>query len=146
MTGGDERVPGARGIALSITVLPAPLAICRRSAGAPVPTWTERGTSFLSVSRTPTELSIVADEAAVPPLEAAVRGYRALRVEGPLSLDLVGVIASIAVPLAAAGVPLFPIATHDTDYILVPGPALARAVAALEAAGHRIAPAAGAEA
>jgi len=36
-------------------------------------------------------------------------------------------------------VPIFPIAAFDTDYVLVPGDELARAVAALVAAGHRVA-------
>jgi hypothetical protein len=44
----------------------------------------------------------------------------------------------IATPLADAKIPIFPIATYDTDYVLVAQSDLARAVAALEAAGHRI--------
>jgi hypothetical protein len=128
--------------ALSLTVLPSLLALCRLSADAEVPSWTAAARTFLTISRTPTELSIVADEAAVPAGVHAERGYRVLRVEGPLPLGLVGVIAALATPLAAAGVPIFPIATYDTDYVLVPGAALGRAVAALASAGHRVAGAA----
>ena len=92
----------------------------------------------MSISRTPAELSIVADDAVIPEGVAARRGYRALRVEGPLTFDVVGIVAAFAAPLAAAGVPIFPIATFDTDYVLVHGDDLARAVAALVAAGHRV--------
>jgi uncharacterized protein len=42
-------------------------------------------------------------------------------------------------PLAAAKVPLFAIATFDTDYVLVKEEHLAAATAALEGAGHRVA-------
>ena len=68
----------------------------------------------------------------------AQRGYRALRVEGPLPLDLIGIFAAIAAPLAAAQVPIFPIATYDTDYVLVADSHFERAVRALEVAGHSI--------
>ena len=123
---------------LALTVLHDHFALCRLPVDAEVPAWVTHAAAFLTVSRTPTELSIVADERAVPAELDARRGYRALRVEGPLPLELVGVLAALATPLAAAGVPIFPIATYDTDYLFVPGVELDRAVAALVAAGHRV--------
>ncbi|HEU4586152.1 MAG TPA: ACT domain-containing protein [Gemmatimonadaceae bacterium] len=124
--------------ALTLAVLEGRFAVCRLAAGSEVPPWIAQADTFLTVSRTPTELSIVADESAVPAAMDAQRGYRALRVEGPLPLELVGVLAAIATPLAAARVPIFPIATYDTDYLLVPDAQLASAVSALLAAGHRV--------
>jgi hypothetical protein len=47
-------------------------------------------------------------------------------------------MASLAAPLADAGVPIFPIATHDTDWILVPGAQLDAALTALRGAGHDV--------
>ena len=123
---------------LTLKVLAALLALCRLSATDAIPEWTTRARTFLTISRTRTELSIVADESAVPLSLNADRGYRALRVEGPLPLDLVGIFVAIAAPLAAARIPIFPIATFDTDYVLVAQGNLARAIAALEAAGHRV--------
>jgi hypothetical protein len=108
------------------------------AAADPVPEWTASARAFLTISRSPGELSIVADDAAVPSHLNAARGYRALRVDGPMPLELVGVIAAIASPLAAAGVPIFPIATYDTDYVLIRGSDLSQAVSALGAAGHRV--------
>jgi hypothetical protein len=55
-----------------------------------------------------------------------------------MALDLVGVMARLATPLAEAKVPIFPIATYDTDYILVHRDHLSAANAALMAAGHRL--------
>lgn len=123
---------------IALTLLTTPLALYRLPPGGAIPEWTSRARDFLTISRTPTELSIVADEAALPEELGALRGYRAFRVNGPLPLDLIGIFAVIAGPLADAAVPIFPIATYDTDYVLVPGSAVATAIAALEAAGHRI--------
>ena len=55
---------------------------------------------------------------------------------GPLDLTLTGILASLLQPLADAACPVFTVATHDTDYLLVPGHELPRAVVALRAAGH----------
>ena len=114
------------------------LAICRLPAGTPTPGWAERAQRFLTISRTADELSITADAEVVPPEAHCARGYRAIRIHGPLAFDLVGVLASIAAPLAAANISIFNISTYDTDYILVKSGDLARAVAALERAGHRV--------
>ncbi len=123
---------------LPLSALATPLALCRLSPSDEIPEWTAHARTFLTISRTPTELSIVADEAAVPGNVDAQRGFRALRVEGPLPLDLIGIFAALASPLAAANVPIFPIATYDTDYVLIAESHFERAVAVLEAAGHRV--------
>jgi hypothetical protein len=51
---------------------------------------------------------------------------------------MVGVLASIAEPLAGAGISIFAISTFDTDYVLVGDQKLAAAIAALQAAGHQV--------
>jgi hypothetical protein len=50
----------------------------------------------------------------------------------------VGVLASIAGPLAGAGISIFAISTFDTDYVLVGDQMLAAAIEALNAAGHPV--------
>ena len=67
-----------------------------------------------------------------------MRGYVAMRVEGTLAPELVGVLASLAKPLADAGIPILAIGTHDTDYVLVRAADLERAVGALQRAGHEV--------
>jgi hypothetical protein len=121
---------------LTLRVLPETLAICRLAPSEPVPAWAASG-AFGSVTRTPTELSIVSAEAATPPGVAAERGWRAIAVDGPLDFGLTGVLASLAAPLAGAQISIFSVSTFDTDYILVREAALARAVDALARAGHR---------
>ena len=123
---------------LPLTVLESRFALCRLQPGDAIPEWTSAAREFLTISRTPTELSIVVDEIAVPQSVEATRGYRALRVEGPLPLEMVGVAVSIAGPLADQGISIIPIGTYDTDYILVRDIDLPHAVATLTAAGHSL--------
>lgn len=123
---------------LPLELLPDTLAICRLEAGAPVPEWTERSPGFLTVSRTAEELSITAVESAVPREARCERAYRALRVRGPLPLDLIGILAAILDPLAEAGLGIFAISTYDTDYVLVKSGDLPAALDALEGAGHQV--------
>jgi uncharacterized protein len=59
-------------------------------------------------------------------------------VRGPLPLDLIGILAAIADPLAEAGLSIFAISTFDTDYVLVKSRDLPAAVEALERAGHQL--------
>lgn len=61
-----------------------------------------------------------------------------LEVDGPLPFSLVGVLAALTVPLAEAGVSVFPIATHDTDHLLIHAREEQHAVDALTGAGHEI--------
>lgn len=122
---------------LPLELLPGPLAICRLPAEAPIPDWIA-GASFLTISRTPEELSITIDQARVPAGVRSERDYRAVRVAGTLPPDLIGILVSIGAPLAAAGLPIFAISTFDTDYVLIRSPDLDTALAALRGAGHQV--------
>lgn len=121
---------------LQFTLLPETLAIVRLDGDAPIPAWV-RG-SFVSVTRSHGELSIVCGEGSVPEHVAATRGWRCLRAEGPFPLDAVGIAASFIPALAAAQVSVFLVATYDTDYLLVNGEQLTRALQALQDAGHNV--------
>lgn len=133
---GPEAVAAPRPLVLR--VLPYPLAIVRLAADSAHPAWAT-GDALLSITRTSDELSIVCDEACVPTDAVVEPGWRALAVEGPLAFELAGVLASIAVPLAAAGVSIFAVSTYDTDYVLVKSEVLGRAREALTRAGHSVA-------
>jgi hypothetical protein len=112
-------------------------AVCRLGPKSAAPEWAVG--RFVSATRTDDELSIVCEAAAVPADTVAEGPYAMLRVAGALELGLTGILASLALPLASAGVPIFALSTFDTDYVLVRERDRARAEAALAAAGHRFA-------
>ena len=123
--------------ALRVLGVPGRFAVCRLSPADAVPSWAN-GPGFVSITRTDDELSIVCADALVPRGTECMRGYVAMRVEGTLAPELVGVLVSLAKPLADAGIPILAIGTHDTDYVLVREADLERAVGALQRAGHEV--------
>jgi uncharacterized protein len=125
---------------MRVRILEGDYAVCRLGLLADTPPTPERGAGFWSLTEVGEERSLVCLEDLAPAGRdgtAVVEGWRILEVEGPLDLALTGVLAELAAPLAAAGVPIFPIATHDTDWILIPGAQLPAATDALHAAGHQ---------
>jgi uncharacterized protein len=122
---------------LELSLLPGRFAISRLASKAPLPDWVTQG-AFYSVTRTSDELSIVAEESSVPAGAQSENGWRILKVQGPFVLSEVGVLASLAAPLAAARVGMFVVSTFDTDYLLVTQEQLASAITALDRAGHSI--------
>jgi uncharacterized protein len=102
-----------------------------------VPAWAT-GASFSSVTRTEDELSVVCPEADVPEDVARERSWRALKLEGSFELSMVGILSSVAAPLAEAGASIFAVSTFDTDYVLVRGEQLGLAVDTLREHGHRV--------
>ena len=122
---------------LRLSLLPDVLAVCRLESSDPIPDWATRS-GFFSISKTAEQLSVVCASADVGEEVRASRGWRAIKVEGPLDLDLVGILVSVAVPLAQAGVGIFPIGTFDTDYVLVRDGQLGQALKALRGTGFNI--------
>ena len=122
---------------LRFIVLPDHLAVCRFNQDTPIPAWALSGTVF-TITRTADELSVVCQQNLVPDGVRCERGWRCLRVAGTMDFSMIGVVASLSTPLAAAGVGIFVISTFDTDYLLVKNDDFSRAVAALRAAGHAV--------
>jgi uncharacterized protein len=111
------------------------LAICRLDAAAAVPAWA-RG-SFVTISRTERELSIVCAQQHVPAAVQHERDKVAFGIEGTVPMTTIGILASLCGALAAASVPVFVISTHDTDWLLVSADRFPAARTALERLGHR---------
>jgi hypothetical protein len=122
---------------LTLTLMPDRLAVCRMDSSADVPPWAI-APGFFSITRTSDELSIVTGQDAPPPGVLHEPGWRCLKLEGQFDFALTGILASLATPLADAGVGIFAISTYDTDYVLVKQADLTQAVAALQAAGHTV--------
>ena len=123
---------------LAFSVIAGERAIVRLGAGADLPPWLDAASpTFLAVTRTARETSIVCDAVVVPHETPAERGWALIELRGPFAFSEVGVLAAIARPLADAGIALFAISTFDTDYVLVRTRALDHACDVLVSAGHR---------
>ena len=121
--------------ALTLIALEDVLAISKLPADAPLPPWALGG-PFVSITRTPDELSIVCREEDLPLESNSERGWRCLRVAGPLPFSAVGILASLVEPMARGGIPVFVVSTFDTDYLLLKAGDFDRAVEHLQQAGH----------
>lgn len=119
------------------TALPQRLAVCRLSPGSRLPAWALHG-EFFSITRSADELSIVCEESRIPDGIKAERNWVALKLEGPFPFSLTGVLASFIEPLAKHKIPIFALATFDTDYILIKRENLEAAHRALADAGHEM--------
>lgn len=124
---------------LSLSLLPERLAVCRLGPNEVIPQWVF-STSFWSVTRTDEELSLILPEKLVPSSWKVKKGWRCLKVHGPLDFSITGIIASLSTPLAEAGVSILAISTYDTDYLLVRSGDVDRAKEILIEHGHRISP------
>jgi uncharacterized protein len=104
---------------LNLSLLKGRVAICRLSPTERIPEWAMADASFCSVTRGKDELSIVCPESFVPEDIKQEAGWRLFKVAGPLGFELTGILASMAGPLATAGVSIFAVSTFDTDYLMV---------------------------
>ena len=114
--------------------LPGRYAVCRLSPEVAVPAWAAG--PFVNITFTSDELAIICPAERVPVDVRAERDWRVLKLVGPFPFTATGVLASLATPLAKAGISLLSIATYDTDYFLVKNDVFNDAVAVLVAAGH----------
>ena len=121
----------------TLELLPERLAVCRLEPDQVDLDW-DPGEGLLSVTFTSEEVSVVCEEAYAPADAEIARGWRCLRVVGPLDFEMVGVLANLAGALAAERIPIFALSTFDTDHILVRSSDLERSVEALRGAGHEV--------
>jgi hypothetical protein len=123
---------------LTLHLLPDQYAVARSNGSiTQTPAW-DANSKLLALIQTPGETTLVCREEDLPTGYTAEVGWRALVVEGPLAFELTGILASLAEPLAQAGVSIYAISTYSTDIILIKENMLSQATAALNAAGHNI--------
>lgn len=123
---------------LKLKLLDGLFCIFRLEPCRAIPEWVLAGT-FFSITKTEEELSIVCSQNVLPEDAGSEmvceKGWRCLKVEGPLDFSLTGILAELSSVLAAAGVSIFAISTYDTDYILVKQKKLENAINALVSDG-----------
>jgi len=121
---------------LTLSLLPDNYSICRLGPEADIPSWALAG-DFFSITRTEEELSLVCSQEVVPDGIQCEKGWRCIMVGGPLDFSLTGILTSLTIPLAQAGISVLAISTFDTDYLLVKEAQVDRAVQKLLQSGHR---------
>lgn len=95
--------------------------------------------AYCFVGKTDEERSLVCLSTDVPANATACdRGWRALRVQGPLDFSLIGILAHLSSLLAENGIGLFAVSTYNTDYILVKQDAYRHALEVLVRAGYPV--------
>lgn len=122
----------------TLSQYPEKLAIVRLGPGAEVPTWAE-SSSLFSVTATANETSVICATRTVPAKTPSIRPLTAFMVHGPLDPEMTGVLSTLLAPLAVAEIPVFPMSTFDTDWILVPQAQADRAAEEWQRRGHTVA-------
>ncbi len=117
-------------------VHPERLAIARLDRADEVPSWARGG--FVTISRTPDELSVICAQVHIPTATRHERDKIALGALGTIPMTTIGVLASLCSALAEANVPVFVISTFDTDWLLVSADRFEAARAALTGVGHAV--------
>jgi uncharacterized protein len=95
---------------------------------------------FYSFTKTIDEISIVCKQSAIKVSDKSIADidWKIIKIKGPLSLSLTGIIAEITGVLWEIKVPVFTISTYKTDYILVKNENIDKAITALENNGYKI--------
>jgi hypothetical protein len=122
---------------MKIEVLSGQFSVSRLDPASKFPDWALES-SFYSISRTASELSVVSETALIPPGIKTEGGWRMMKVEGILDFGLTGILSSITTPLALAKISIFAVSTYDTDYVLVKEKDLIRSCEALRLSGFEI--------
>jgi len=105
---------------MKLTVLKQVLGVCRLNSDQTIPSWAQQSKqSFVSITYTEDELSIVCPLELIPDGMQCEKPWKAIKIIGPLDFGLTGILSSLTVPLAQNGISIFAISTFDTDYILI---------------------------
>ena len=93
--------------------------------------------NYYSVSKTENELSLVCSGVIEVQSLQSSKGWKCIKVAGPLDFNLTGILAGISDILAKENISIFAISTFDTDYILVRTQYLSSARTKLRHAGYK---------
>jgi len=120
---------------LKLCVLDGNYAICRLSCKERIPEWAANEL-LISVTISEKELTIVCEQRLAPDDCEKSVDWKYIKIVGKFELDVVGVIASVSVPLAEKEISIYVVSTFDTDYFLVPAKEIEKATLALKDFGH----------
>ena len=95
--------------------------ILKVSTESELPAWINLDCSFLSLTKTDEELSIVCDSSCIPENEILNQSKQwiIIKMDEILDLSLFGILYSILKILKKNKISVFSISTYNTDYILI---------------------------
>lgn len=102
----------------TLSILPEKLGVCHFAAKSAIPDWA-KDVNFCSITRTQDELSIICPQEKIPAGVLSEKDWRAFKLNGPIDLYSVGVIASLSKPLADARISILEVSTYETEHVLV---------------------------
>src|SRR5258708_12241309 len=103
---------------LSLSLLPHKYAVCQFHPDKHIPYWALLG-DFVSLTRTPEELSIVCQQDNVPDDIEAERGWCCVQVQGAFDFSVAGGNSSLAFSLSQAGINPLGISPFPPDFLLI---------------------------
>ena len=121
---------------LVLSVLSETFTIHKLSPDASIPEEILKSNNY-SVIKTENELSVVWSELIEVQSLQSSKGWKCIKMKGPLDFNLTGILAGISDILAKANISIFAISTFDTDYILVRTQDLSSARTKLRQAGYK---------
>jgi len=124
-------------IKLILTVLKDKFAVSSLSSVKEIPDWALKS-PFLSITRTSDELSVVTISDTVPAGTLSEKGWRCIKIKGPLSFSETGILSFLIFPLAGSKISVFIISTYETDYIMVKDEHLSAVINILSEGGHTV--------
>jgi hypothetical protein len=94
--------------------------------------------SFISVTKTEDEISVVAVSGAFEQYDKKEDNWKILKIAEELDFNQTGIISKISAILAEAEISIFVISTYNTDYLLVKKDKLEKAINLLEYNNYEI--------
>ena len=121
----------------TLEVLPERFGICRFGPNVSIPDWALTS-HFYSITQTQEEVSIVCHEGVIPQEILYEKGWRGLKVQGPIDFSETGILSALAQPLARENVSIFALSTYDTDYLFVREKDLSKTIETLSQEGFLV--------
>ena len=104
---------------LTLWAMPGRYCVARLAMDARLPADLFSGDGFVSLTRTEDELSLVYPQNRNLIVQNCEKDWVGFKVMGVLDFTLIGVLSRLSTALADAGVSVFALSTHDTDYLFV---------------------------
>lgn len=112
-------------------------AIAQLEKGSSFPDWVINA-GLWSITKTNDEISIVCPQDVVPTEVKREKDWCCLKVDDVLDFSLVGILASLTLPLAQEGISIFALSTYNTDYLFIKDKDINKAIAVLTKHGFEI--------